>query len=309
VKRYLLAGAVLAGLLLGSGVQADTVFLADGSRVHGQVKVAGGRVAIRTADATLTLPSRRVSRIVPGYVPARDAGPQAQQPAEEQKEQASERAPSTLAPASPAPRQAAGPPSLIGALSEVIDVDFDGVPPDEVFEYVRQVTNMNLVLDNEVRRDVQAVHMRLRDVSVARVLDLLRELNGSSYTVRPGEILFVRMSRPGAGYVVRIYPAMDVLVSTEDTGQGNRGGYGSGGQDFSGSSSGPGGRGSGSGSRGGRGRGDVSPQFGGNSVGGAALRGVGGTETELSARAKDLIELMRQTCGQGNWQPAPATAP
>ncbi len=198
-------------------------------------------------------------------------------------------------------------------MGQKIDVAFESVAPAEAFDYLRQITNMNLVIDSDVRADTQTVTLNLHDVTLASVLDLLKEMNGYTYELRPGQILFVRKHATSGAYVMRVYNVTDLLLSTEDTGTGPLGGNANGQGAFGTGRSTT--RGSSNGSRGGLGQG-LNPQFapvqsGATIVGAGAYGGYGsysgngpvrGTQP---ARAQDLAVLIANTCGRGSWaQPA-----
>ena len=284
MKRILTVAGVAAALFLFHGVRAETVILADGSRLEGQVQVAGGQVTIATREATLTLPVSRVMGIEAACAAPTPAAPQAAAPM----------APAApAAPVVPAVVQTSGPPPLARALATRTDVSFDGVSPDEAFDYVRQITGMNLVLSNDVRRDTTPVYLRLHDVTVATVLETLGDLNGYAYDQRHGEILVARMRATGPSLSLRSFNVRDLLVSTEDLGS-NLSGNGNGGGGGSGVSLGTS---SSSSSGSGRSQG-ASPQFGGSAGGGA-------TPDSLFFRSQDLAQLIMQTCGDGTWAQAP----
>ncbi len=299
MRYFLLAAGALVALSLGAAARAETVVLADGSSLEGQVSTLNGRVTIETADATLTLPAEKVLRVgtASAAAPAAAVAP---------------KAPQTPAPAAApaAPSRPSGPAPLSRAMAQKIDVAFDAVAPSEAFDYLRQVTNINLVVDNDVRADTRPLTLTLHDVSLASVLDLVKEMTGYTYEMRPGQILFVRgQAAPGA-YVARMYDVRDLLVSTEDTGTGALG-QGGNGQGTFGTGGGLTTRGSTTGGRGNQGQG-LSPQFTPApgvsptvSRVGASATGSGPAAGTLTARAQDLGVLITSTCGQGSWaQPA-----
>lgn len=302
MRQFLFVAGVFVALALCAAVRAGTVVLADGTALEGQVSRLNGRVTIVTADATLTLPASKVLRVGKAPAPAPAATPAPE-------------APQTPAQAKPAaaPSRPSAAPSLARAMGRKIDVAFDSVAPSEVFDYLRQITSINLVVDSDVRADTQAVTLNLHDVTLASVLDLLKEMNGYTYEVRPGQILFVRKHATSGAYVMRVYNVTDLLLSTEDTGTGPLGGNANGQGAFGTGSSTT--RGSSTGSRGGLGQG-LNPQFapvqsGATIVGAGAYGGYGSysgngpvTGTQ-PARAQDLAVLIANTCGRGSWaQPA-----
>jgi hypothetical protein len=291
MKHIVFALVALVALSLGARVRAETVVLADGSRVEGQVRELNGRVTIESSTGTLTLPADKVLRVETAPAPA--AAAPAPEPAQ----------PPAAAPAQP---RAGSATSLEQALGRSIDVNFDSVAPAEAFDYVRQVSGINLVLDNDVRADTRPVNLRLHDVSLVNVLGLLAEMNGYAYETRPGPILFVRTKTAASTYIVRIYPVTDLLVSTEDTGAG-LGTQGSFGQGTGNTNAGLSTRGSSAGNVSNRNT-NLNPQYG--PAGGAPVITSTSPLTDvLTGRAQDLILLIEGACGQGTWAGRTAAGP
>ncbi len=305
MRQLMFAAGVFVALALCIAARAETVVLADGTSLEGQVSTHNGRVTIVTADGTLTLPADKVRLAGKAPAPKPAVAP-------------APKAPQTPAPAAPAaapgPKapQPAAAPSLARAMGQKIDVAFEGVAPAEAFDYLRQITNLNLVIDSDVRADTQTVTLNLHDVPLAGVLDLLKEMNGYTYELRPGQILFVRKQAAPGAYVMRIYNVTDLLVSTEDTGTGPLSGNGQGAFGTGGSNT----RGSNTGGRSSLGQG-LSPQFAPTPAGAATITGTGANGGSgpsagngpyagtLPARAQDLALLIANTCGRGSWaQPA-----
>jgi hypothetical protein len=188
------------------------------------------------------------------------------------------------------------PPRVRDVLDRRIDVDFEGMAVQDVLIYIRELTGVNMALAPEVRADTTPVSLHLKGVRIGEILDLALEPTGLGYSVRPGEILFVR---PGASdeLVMRIYPVADLLVSKEDRPGGGNAGLGGGGGNAGG--------GRGGGTRGGLG--GSNPQYA-VGQGGSRLQAGGGTtagsrsNSELAARAENLILLIKNTCGRGTWE-------
>ena len=297
--------AVLA--LAAGGGRADTVVLKDGARLSGTVAVAGNGVTIRSSAGTLSIPAWRVA-IVEREGQAAEAPP-AQHAAAPQR---------PAVPASVLPEQAAsvrpGSPAVADVLGRKLDVDLEGVPVDKVLEYVREMTGVNMAVSAEVKADAEPVYLRLKAVSVEVILELVLEPRGFCYSVRPGEILFVHKGAPGGDAEARVYEVSDLLLSREDqVGGGGVASRGQGAGLSAGGGAGGGGRSAGGASVGG---GGLSPQFGaapgGAAGGGAVVRAGGGGRSggytvPLSARAGQLILLIKGTCGEGTWMDPAST--
>ena len=216
MRHILFAAGLLAALALGAVASAETVVLVDGTALEGQVSTLKGRVTIVTDDATLTLPADKVLQIgrAPVAEPAR--------PRHRSRRPPSPRSLRRLRPP-PRPRRrvpSVGPTPLLQALARRIDVNFDGTPPAEVFDYLQQASNINLVIDPDVRASTSNISLTLRNASMASVLDVLGKWYGYSYEVQPSHILHVRSGKGPGRYVLRVYDVRDLLLSREDTGAG-----------------------------------------------------------------------------------------
>ncbi|MFO7957954.1 MAG: STN domain-containing protein [Candidatus Brocadiia bacterium] len=179
-------------------------------------------------------------------------------------------------------------------LERRIDVDFDGIPLSDMLSYIQEVTGVNMVVSNEVRRSPEPVYLRMRNVSVETVLELALEPHGFDYAVRPGQILFVGEEGEVHKHVFRVYPVTDLLL--------NRG-----------APAAPGGAGlpGTRGTAGGGGGGGLNPQFAPAPSGGQAFirggaAGDGGAAAPMVRRAGDLVLLIKQTCGRNTWREANA---
>jgi hypothetical protein len=306
-----LACAIALTLAVAAPVplSADTVVLGNGARLTGEVVVGPERLTVRSASGSVVLPLRRILKVegesggavaLPGR-PARAVARSTEAltvEAGDADKSAAEEAPT------PTPRASGGPPRVRDVLAQRIDIDFEGVAAEDVLVYIRELTGVNLALAPEVRLDATPVNLRLRDVRIEEVLELILEPRSLHYSIRPGEILYV-YGGAGGEFVMRVYPVADLLVSTEDrygggdltTGNGTGGGLGGGGT-----------RGGGGGNTRGGG-GAAFPQYQGvGTRSGAQLQGGRATAagdqgiSELGGRANALILLIKNTCGRGTWE-------
>jgi hypothetical protein len=295
--RAFLSALLLALLVPHAWIGADTVVLTDGARLAGRVSRNGREVTIRSGSGTLALPLWRVARIEPDSAGVATQGPGAAPAAE-----AAAAAPEAHQPAEAVPARP-GPPAVADVLKRRIDIDFQDAPLADVLKFVREVTDVNMAVAPEVRADLAPVTLRLRNMPVETILDLILEPRGYGYSVRPGEVIYVRAAPGERDYVLWIYDVRDLLVSTQDRGVGGQAGLGGQGA--------LGGIGGGTGGQGllGSGRANAAgqPQFApGAGAGGLQLgaqpQGVqGGLSRPLSARAGDLVLLIKATCGEGTW--------
>jgi len=268
---------VYAGLLLAAWAatgRADTVVLTNGARLTGTVTPARNGVSIQSRSGTLTLPSWRIVQVIPGP----DAAPSGRAPEAGTPDQA------------PAPSGRPGParaPVVAEAMARRITVDFSGASVYEVLDYIRAETGVNMALAPEVRTTQAPVDLSVRDVPLRNVLDVVLEPTDLGYTVRPGEILFVG-AHAKQELVTRIYPIGDLLVSVEDRG---------------------GDEGSGTSSTGSRSRTARNPQYASSRRGARATSSGGSANgddsdgwTPRTARAENLILLIKSSCGHGTWE-------
>jgi len=281
-RAAFLVGVVLA--LCATRAEADSVFLRNGTRLAGEVDTARGEVTVKTEDGVLTLPAWRVARVEWADALAVPSPQLAASPAPAASSEV--RAP--RGPSGPAVAQPSGPPRVKNVLATKMSVDFDGVSLHDALEYVREVTGVNMALSSDVRADAEPIHLHLKQVRLETILELILEPRGFSYTVRPGEVLYVRAGAAG-DLVPRVYEVTDLLVSSEDRGLGQQG------------------AGRGSGAAAGRGTtAGLSPQYAGTSRNAGTVSGgrnaqYGGNVSSISSRAENLVFLIKGTCGHGTW--------
>lgn len=284
--KYLWIGA-MAVCGLATLAAADTVVLRDGARVKGEVRVGREHVEVSTATGTLSLPKRRVQSIARDDEKASVRRPRKRAETasreEPEGEPVAEREPESPEAAQAGARPEDGPPAVAEVLEQRIDIEFDGAPVSEVVDFLRQVTGANFVISRRVRRNAEGVHLRLNDVTVRQVLDLLGDSHNLRYETRPGRILYVAQRGTGEGYVLRLYDVRDLLVSSEDA-------------DINGDENGDGG---------GLNSGDFNPQFGAPTGGARIEQDDEDERTTRYERAWYLVELMQGTCGTGTWAPVP----
>jgi len=312
VAGRLAAAVLVAGGLCPLWARADTVVLRDGTRIAGEVEKTHRKVSITTAEGTLTLPLWRVVSIEVSGSAIEPAGKPAGRPPAPAKAQESPVAPEAEPASSPARAPKAGarapaparpvttPPKVADVLARQLSVDFQGNELVDVLDYVRELTGVNMALHSAVLRDKEPVYLRVENVPVKTILDVVLKPRGLGYSVRPGEILYVHPG-PGAPYVPRVYYVSDLLLSTEDR-YSSAGGDGAGATSLSGrgAAGGTGFQFAGSGSRAG---GAVLWQFGGaRSRGGRGGGNVGEEFSPLTARAQNLVLLIKMACGFGTWE-------
>jgi len=285
--------------LCATPAKADSVFLRNGTRLAGEVDTARSEVTVKTEDGVLTLPAWRVARVEWADALAVPSPQLAGRPAPA----ASSKVRAPRGPSEPAVAQPSGPPRVKNVLATRMSVDFDGVSLHDALEYVREVTGVNMALSSDVRADAEPIHLHLEQVRLETILELILEPRGFSYTVRPGQVLYVRAGAAG-NLVPRVYEVTDLLVSTEDRGLGQQGaGRGGGAAAGRGSAAGLSPQFAGT-SR--NARAGLSPQFAGTSRNARTVSGgrngqYGGNGSSITSRAENLVFIIKGTCGRGTW--------
>jgi len=186
-------------------------------------------------------------------------------------------------------KSAIGQPKSGSLLEERISVDFDNTPLRDVLTYLREQTGMGLALHADVNTDADPVTLHLTDASVRRILGLVLRPRGYRYTFDSDNCLCVRKRLAAGDYTTRVYPVMDLLLSREDVtgGTSERGGMSTG-RTRSGS---------------GVSSGFFAPQYGGRRTGNGDDDDDDDDEgfSDVSARAQNLVLLLKQACGHGTW--------
>lgn len=103
--------------------------------------------------------------------------------------------------------------------TKTLSCNFDRAPLAEAVQYVRQVAQVNVVIDSSALEDQPdlTVTLKLRKARVADALTLMLELNGLTYLIRDG-VVFVTTpdaarSRPT---ITRVYDVRGLQISLED---------------------------------------------------------------------------------------------
>ena len=224
-RRCALMSALLA-VLLAAGAAADVAVLTGGARVSGDIRVTGQGVVIRNENGTTTLPISRVVKVVRN-------GSESVALAQFSSE-AETAAPRRRAAAAAPERAAAEPVRAASVLDKRISVDLSDLPLPQAISYIEEVTGANFAyVLAELEADPAEADLRLQDVTLRQVLDLLLEPRGLSWTMRDN-VIRIRPSGTDADMVVRVYDVRDLLLNTEDKASvrtGTLGGYGGGGYD------------------------------------------------------------------------------
>lgn len=200
-----------------------------------------------------------------------------------------------LAPVSPAEEE------IRSALSKSITLDFDDTPLQDVVEFVRDFSGVNVVLDARALTDAgiepdAPISLHLRNVSLKSALNLLLGPLELTYLIK-NEVLMVTSQRAAADdMITKIYPVADLITPIPDLNSGGVGLTGA-----------LGGGNAGQGGLGGAGFGGFNGP-GGNRSGNATG---GGNQTGLGGGAGPLQRLIEQTIApdQSNAKPVDRPVP
>ena len=213
--------AVLCALVICAvavPASAGTIVLRDGSVLRGTVWRERGWAAVQSESGILRLPLWRVAMVAAG--PAEAGARQEQpQPAPERPQAGAKPAPAGQPGPEPAGNEPlparSGPPRALHVLDTRFSVDFEGVPVYQVLEFIRETTGVNMAVDAAVREDQRPVTLHLHEVKIGIVLKLALEGLDFSYTVEPGQIIYVRdESHPPM--TMRVYDVRDLLLDVGD---------------------------------------------------------------------------------------------
>jgi len=230
--RWALMSALLA-VVLAAAASADVAVLTSGARVNGDIRVTGQGVVIETENGTTTIPAWRVAKVIRNgghsvalaqfRVEAETASP---------RRPAAERAPDRAV-AEPVRRELVRREPLRPAsvLDKRISVDLSDLPMPQAISYLQEITGANFAyVLSELQVDPSNADLRLNDVTLRQVLDLLLEPRGLGWTMRDN-VIRIRTAGTDAEMVVRVYDIRDLLLNIEDkqsTTTGRLGGYGGG---------------------------------------------------------------------------------
>lgn len=99
-----------------------------------------------------------------------------------------------------------------------VTVDFDGVKLSDAVSYLRDLTNLNFVIDPAVleKEGDFAVRLKLREVSVGSVLKLMLLGREISAVWREGTVLLLPRSKAGGALTMKLYDVRSLLVKLQD---------------------------------------------------------------------------------------------
>jgi len=102
-----------------------------------------------------------------------------------------------------------------------IDMTFDGAKLDDIVAFIRDFTNLNIVVDGSIRSTVdleKPINFKVKGLVLKNVLKILLDQVGLSYTIDP-ETKVVKISTPdktGGHPIVELHDVRDILVKIQD---------------------------------------------------------------------------------------------
>lgn len=103
--------------------------------------------------------------------------------------------------------------------SSRISVDFQALPLEDALSYIRDVTGINIVLDNEVRSrspEELAVTLQVKDLLLKSVLKLMLNLKGLTALYEEGVLKVVPKGKINKSVTTQIYDVRDLLFKIRD---------------------------------------------------------------------------------------------
>ncbi len=241
--RWGIIAGGLAALLLSAGAAADTVVLRSGAQVSGEVFVLREKVRVENENGILIMPLSRVRRIIrhgagegvavgtraEEHGLAAEGAPEAGQSVSQPPEgpdaaRAAEKGRPNVALSG---RGGRVPTRLLELLHRPISVDFRETPLIEAVRYIQEVTEANFAYDSsDLRADPVPVDLRLKEVPLHHLLDILLEGRGLRWGVVSDIIRIVRQTE-AVRMEVRCYEVRDLQVNVIDISVSRRRRFGS----------------------------------------------------------------------------------
>lgn len=101
-----------------------------------------------------------------------------------------------------------------------LTMDFEGAPLEDVIEYVRQATSVNLVVDPEVLRERSPeelrVSLKVRDLPARNVLSLVLDMSRLAWDVQNGVLLVTTEDRRILRPYSHVYDIRDLMFDVKD---------------------------------------------------------------------------------------------
>ena len=99
-----------------------------------------------------------------------------------------------------------------------LTMDFNDAPLPEVIDFLRDVTNVDIIIDPTVLREQGDVRssLKVKDIPAANALNLLLGLSGLDYTIQNGVVLITSKDAVERKSYTRAYDIRDLLFEIKD---------------------------------------------------------------------------------------------
>jgi type II secretory pathway component GspD/PulD (secretin) len=101
-----------------------------------------------------------------------------------------------------------------------VTLEFAEAPLEEVVEFVRQISNLNILIDNSVLerhgRETIKISMKVKDLPLGSALKLMLETRGLTLVYRDSVLLVVTEDRANQTVVMQIYDVRDLMMKIND---------------------------------------------------------------------------------------------
>ena len=101
-----------------------------------------------------------------------------------------------------------------------ITVDFNGASLDDALNYIRDLTNLNIVVDAEVRtklsEDQLKINLKVKDLLLKSALKLMLQAKDLVCSYKEGALVIMPRDKVNASVVTRVYAVQDLLLKIQD---------------------------------------------------------------------------------------------
>ncbi len=101
-----------------------------------------------------------------------------------------------------------------------ITVDFNGVPLDDALNYIRDMTNINIIVDAEVHtklsEDQLKVTLKVKDLLLKSAMKLMLQAKELSCSYKEGVLIILPKDKVNTAVVTQLYDVRDLLFKIQD---------------------------------------------------------------------------------------------
>lgn len=206
---FIFLSGVLAAAVCAA-VCGDTVVLIGGDVLQGRAMVRGDCVLVSSDTGTVTMPSWRVRRIY--RAGTAKGGSLGGNPRGERRAPVRHGNPGRNTPAIESPLR-----KTEKMLDKKISVDFQDQPLSEVVACLQELGDANIAVSTDVDdATVPTVTLRLKDVKLRTVLDVILDDRDLGYSVSKGGVVRIGKCEKIVRYVRRVHDIRDLLFNISD---------------------------------------------------------------------------------------------